>query len=120
MAIMKCRIWASPTPMEGASGTSTPGNVPPPPSKDLSWRCSMLNATGRHGQGERVKTPFHSARRASKGLFDRHGFCLNTDTADIDLGHSSVINHPNQDLAKNIGVCPAPPPTPSSRAGALS
>ena len=32
---------------------------------------------------------------------------------------SSVINHPNQDLAKNIGVCPPCPPTPSSRAGAL-
>src|SRR5262245_48546962 len=120
MAILKCRIWASPTPEGRRVGHMTPGNVPPPPSKELSWRCSMLNATGRHGQGGRVKTPFHSARRALKGLFGRHGFCLNTDTVDIDLGHSSVINHPNQDLAKNIGVCPASPPIPSSRAGALS
>ena len=35
------------------------------------------------------------------------------------LGRSSVINHPNQDLAKNIGVYPPSPPIPSSRAGAL-
>src|SRR6266446_5766488 len=42
-----------------------------------------------------------------------------TDTVDVDLGRSSVINHTNQDLAKNIGVCPPSPPTPSSRAGAL-
>src|SRR6266446_9559860 len=40
-----------------------------------------------------------------------------TDTVDVDLGRSSVINHTNQDLAKNIGVCPPSPPTPSSRAG---
>src|SRR5215831_7756785 len=40
-------------------------------------------------------------------------------TVDVDLGRSSVINHPNQDSAKNIGVCPPSLPTPSSRTGAL-
>src|SRR5215211_8902297 len=29
------------------------------------------------------------------------------------------LNHPSQNLAKNIGVCPPSPPTPSSRAVAL-
>jgi uracil-DNA glycosylase len=30
-----------------------------------------------------------------------------------------MMADPNQDLAKNIGVCPPCPPTPSNRAGAL-
>src|SRR5262249_48231325 len=58
-------------------------------------------------------------RRASNrySITRRRARCPNTDTVDVDLGRSSVINHPNQDLAKNIGVCPPSPPTPSSRRG---
>jgi hypothetical protein len=51
----------------------------------------------------------HSSARA---------LCPNADTVDVDLGHSSVFNHPNQVLAKNIGVCPPSPPPEPPRGGA--
>ena len=61
-----------------------------------------------------IRSGFAPTRRAANrcSITRRRGRCPNTDTVDVDLGHSSVINHPNQDLAKNIGVYLASPPTP--------
>src|SRR5262249_36278802 len=52
-----------------------------------------------------IRSGFAPTRRAANrcSITRRRGRCPNTDTVDVDLGHSSVINHPNQDLAKNIG-----------------
>src|SRR5215471_15885383 len=77
----------------------------------------ILGVIQKATQGQTFKDPTYK-RNPVRRQSSARALCPNTDTVDVDLAHSSVFNHPNQDLAKNIGVCPPSPPTPSSRVGA--